>query len=111
MSKRNKVLDQIESMPIPKNITSVNDITDEMIANFKERPGRPVDPNSERQKHLAEMEAKRQAGLLKRGRPSNPDSEHAKKKAELEARKAEPNYKAQKGRPTDPTSKRQAELA
>lgn len=32
--------------------------------------GRPVNPNSERQKRLAELEAKRANGELKRGRPA-----------------------------------------
>ena len=32
--------------------------------------GRPVDPNSARQIRLAELEAKRELGLVKRGRPA-----------------------------------------
>jgi len=37
--------------------------------------GRPVNPNSARQIRLAELEAKRQNGELKRGRPVNENSE------------------------------------
>lgn len=41
----------------------------ETIAEVKQL-GRPVNPNSERQKRLAELEAKRANGELKRGRPA-----------------------------------------
>jgi hypothetical protein len=34
------------------------------------KQGRPVNPNSERQKRLNELNMKRELGLLKRGRPS-----------------------------------------
>ncbi len=40
------------------------------------RTGRKINPNSARQKRLAEMEARKEAngGTIKRGRPSNPNS-------------------------------------
>ena len=40
----------------------------------KAQLGRPIDPNSKRQQRLAELEAKRQNGEVKRGRPVNPNS-------------------------------------
>ena len=91
-----------------------------------EKLGRPVNPNSVRQIRLAEIAAKREAGLikrgrplvagsanqmkqmdrmakllsgveLKRGRPSNPESARAKRIADLEARRANGTLKL--GRP------------
>ena len=38
------------------------------------RTGRPINPNSARQQRLAELEAKRSNGTLRRGRPVNPNS-------------------------------------
>lgn len=51
------------------------------------RTGRPVNPNSERQKRLAEMEARKEAngGEVKRGRPANPNSARQKAIAERQA--------------------------
>jgi len=97
------LMEKMERIADPSKI----ELTIENIDQFKEKPGRPIDPNSERQIKLKELEVKREQGLLKRGRPANPDSEHAKKKAEQEARKADPNYIARRGRPVDPDSKRQ----
>ena len=48
--------------------------------------GRPVDPNSPRQKMLAEKAALREAGLLKRGRKADPNSKNAVKQAIREAK-------------------------
>lgn len=47
------------------------------------KTGRPVNPNSARQQRLAELEAKRSNGELRRGRPVNPNS--ARQKALFEA--------------------------
>ena len=59
--------------------------------------GRKVNPNSARQIRLAEIQAKREAGLIKRGRPVNPESARAKRIADLEARRANGTLKL--GRP------------
>lgn len=67
-------------------------------------PGRPVDPNSARQKRLAEMEARKVNGEIRLGRPVNPDSARQKTLAV----RAEGTSL---GRPVDPNSKRQLELA
>lgn len=70
--------------------------------------GRPVNPNSVRQVRLAELEAKRSNGELKRGRPVNESSERQarlKKQAENKA-----NGLGQ-GRPVNPNSARQLRLA
>jgi hypothetical protein len=81
------------------------------VANNVEKAlGRPVDPNSVRQKRLAEIEAKRAAGELKRGRPTVAGS---KRQAVLAARaeKVANGGTLSKGRPVNPNSKRQMELA
>ena len=70
--------------------------------------GCPVNPNSARQIRLAELEAKRQNGELKRGRPVNESSERQarlKKQAENKA------LGLGQGRPVNPNSARQIRLA
>jgi len=63
------------------------------------KTGRPVNPNSVRQQRLAELEAKRIAngGTIKRGRPVNMNSERQKRLADLAARRAAGTLK--RGRP------------
>ena len=70
--------------------------------------GRPVNPNSVRQIRLAELEAKRQNGELKRGRPVNPNSE---RQARLEKQAQNKANGVGKGRPVNPNSARQLRLA
>ena len=60
--------------------------------------GRPVNPNSVRQQRLAELEAKRNNGELKRGRPVNGTSVRQARLAELAA-KAESGIEIKRGRP------------
>jgi hypothetical protein len=62
------------------------------------RPGRPVNPNSERQKRLAAMAEKREAGELKRGRPVVADSERQKRLAAM-AEKRAAGVEVKRGRP------------
>ena len=71
--------------------------------------GRPVNPESERQKRIVELEAKREAGELKKGRPVDPTSARQIKIAEMDAKREAGDLK--QGRPTDPTSARQIALA
>jgi hypothetical protein len=73
--------------------------------------GRPVNPNSERQKRLAELEAKRNSGDLKRGRPVNGTSERQKRLAELAAKAEQNGGSIKRGRPVNGTSVRQKRLA
>lgn len=74
------------------------------------RKGRPINPDSPRQKRLAEQAARKEAGLtVGRGRPANPESAWYKKQAAIKARKEAGELKL--GRPVDPTSARQARLA
>jgi len=63
------------------------------------KTGRPVNPSSVRQQRLAELEAKRIAngGTIKRGRPVNATSERQLRLADLAARRAAGTLK--RGRP------------
>lgn len=70
--------------------------------------GRPVNPNSARQIRLAELEAKRSNGELKRGRPVNESSERQARLKQQAENKA--NGLGQ-GRPVNPNSARQIRLA
>jgi len=72
--------------------------------------GRPSNPESARQKKIADREAKRAAGELKRGRPM---VEGSKRQAVLAARaeKVATGGTLSKGRPVNPNSKRQQALA
>jgi len=70
--------------------------------------GRPVNPNSARQIRLAELEAKKANGELKRGRPVNPNSE---RQARLEKQAVNKANGVGQGRPVNPNSARQIRLA
>ena len=72
--------------------------------------GRPVNPTSARQIRLAEIKAKREAGLIKRGRPSVPGSMNALKK-ELQLAKKLSGVEIKRGRPTNPESARAKRIA
>lgn len=77
----------------------------------KKKPGRPVNPNSERQKRLAEKQALIDAGhVAKRGRPVNPDSARQKRLAEQAARAEANGGVVKRGRPVNPNSERQKRL-
>ena len=83
------------------------------VATTEEKPqlGRPVNPNSERQKRLAEIEEKRAQGLIKRGRPVIEGSAHQQKLAAQAERREMNGGEARRGRPVDPNSPRQQRLA
>ena len=70
--------------------------------SVKAQLGRPVDPNSARQKRLATAPGK------KTGRPINPFSARQQRLAELEAKRA--NGTLKRGRPVNPNSARQIAL-
>ena len=70
--------------------------------------GRPVNPNSARQIRLAELEAKRSNGELKRGRPVNVNSE---RQARLLKQAINKTLGIGQGRPVNPNSARQLRLA
>jgi len=88
-----------------------NKKTEQTVVNeVKAILGRPVNPNSVRQQRIAERNAKREAGLLKRGRPV---VEGSKRQAVLAQRaaKIESGVPVKRGRPVNVNSKRQIELA
>ena len=72
--------------------------------SVKAQLGRPVDPNSARQKRLAKAPGK------KTGRPINPNSARQQRLAEQAARAAANGGVVKRGRPVDPNSARQIAL-
>ena len=70
------------------------------------KTGRPVNPNSARQIRLAELEAKRANGELKRGRPVDSTSER-----QFKLRMKAIGLTVGQGRPVNPNSARQIRLA
>lgn len=76
-----------------------------VIGNKVERRGRPVNPDSERQKRLAQFAAKAEAnnGVVPRGRPVDPTSPRQIRLAELEAKKAANGGVIPRGRPKKDT--------
>ena len=64
----------------------------------KKSLGRPVNPDSARQKRLATMKDKFKGGFPKLGRPAAPDSKRQQKLAEIKAKKAS-GETVKKGRP------------
>lgn len=118
--KKADVLNHVETMPVAgekpvADATGTSRTTKVTIGGITvDVPlGRPVDPESERQRKLAAQEERKAAngGTAKLGRPAVPGSPNQLKKAALEARKADPNYKPQRGRPAVEGSKRQHDLA
>jgi hypothetical protein len=73
------------------------------------KTGRKIDPNSSRQLRLAELEAKRVNGELRRGRPTNSESVRQQRLNELETKRANGTLKL--GRPVSSDSQRQQRLA
>lgn len=72
--------------------------------------GRPVNPNSARQIRLAEIQAKREAGLIKRGRPAVPGSANQMKMYERNF-KIQQGMELKRGRPVNPESARAKRIA
>ena len=82
-----------------QNKKSENKVVVEVANNEVKVKGRPVNVNSARQKRLAELAAKREAGELKRGRPIIEGSERQKRLAEQAARKEANGGIVKRGRP------------
>ena len=72
------------------------------------KTGRKVNPNSARQIRLAELEAKRSNGELKRGRPVDTTSE---RQLRLKLQAINKALGVGQGRPVNPNSARQIRLA
>jgi hypothetical protein len=72
--------------------------------------GRPVNENSARQIRLKEIQAKREAGLIKRGRPSVPGSKNAIKQ-KIRSMKQSLGLDIKRGRPVNPESARAKRIA
>jgi hypothetical protein len=61
--------------------------------------GRPVNQASKRQQRITELQAKREAGMLRKGRPVVEGSKRQARLLEMEARKAANGGVAKRGRP------------
>ena len=72
--------------------------------------GRPVNENSARQIRLKEIQAKREAGLIKRGRPAVPGSANQMKMYERNF-KIQQGMELKRGRPVNPNSARAQRIA
>ena len=72
--------------------------------------GRPVNENSARQIRLKEIQAKREAGLIKRGRPAVPGSANQMKMNERNF-KIQQGMELKRGRPVNPNSARAKRIA
>jgi len=72
--------------------------------------GRKINPNSARQIRLAEIQAKREAGLIKRGRPAVPGSANQMKMYERNF-KIQQGMELKRGRPVNPNSARAQRIA
>lgn len=79
-------------------------------SNVAKALGRPSNPDSARQKKIADREAKRAAGELKRGRPVMAESKRQAVLA-VRAEKVANGGTLKKGRPVNMNSKRQQALA
>lgn len=90
-SKKNNKKDEVSTMEVPTTEVSTNQTTTPVVevtntnppaeAEVKPTLGRPINPDSVRQKVLAEKKALRDAGLLKRGRKIVEGSKHQAKLA------------------------------
>ena len=104
--KATKVVQTVEAAEI--NVATPA-VVEQAAATTEAKPqlGRPVNPESERQKRLREIEEKRAQGLIKRGRPVVEGSAHQQKLAAQAERKAANGGEARRGRPVDPNIPRQ----
>jgi hypothetical protein len=114
MAKSNKkvVVDSVPTTNEQNVPTTFGDISTE-AANEPKQKGRKVNPNSNRQKYLAEMAAKKADPnyVPKKGRPIVPGSKHAIAMAEREAAIAAGTFvPGKRGRHIDGTSARQQKI-
>lgn len=110
MSKvENMSYNEMKAFVADKGIEVENQKKDTLVAaivefeNEKPKRGRPINPNSARQKRLANV------GKVKRGRPADPNSPWNKRQKELAEKRA--NGTLHRGRPINPNSARQKKLA
>lgn len=110
MAKKTKVAPSTQEVPTTFQSHAVETTT----ATTEKQKGRHINPESKRQKRLAEQAAKKADPnyVPKKGRPIVPGSKHAIAKAEREAAIAAGTFvPGKRGRHIDGTSKRQQKLA
>lgn len=106
MGKKKSVIQEvIDNVVAVSTETAVVNV----MSNVEKHLGRPVNPDSVRQKRIAELEQKRLNGELRKGRPIIAES---KRQQTLEARAAKISEygELKKGRPISLESKRQQVL-
>jgi hypothetical protein len=108
---KTKAVQTVDAAEINVVAPAVAEQTPAAATETKPQLGRPVNPESERQKRLREIEEKRAQGLIKRGRPVKEGSAHQQKLAAQAARREANGGEARRGRPVDPNSPRQQRLA
>jgi hypothetical protein len=79
------------------------------LKNEAKQLGRKINPESNRQKRLMELNEKREAGLLKKGRPINGESARQVRLLELNEKREAGVLK--KGRPVNGESNRQTSIS
>lgn len=112
-SKKSMIQEIIENTPVTVNVeptTTVETKTETITETVTKALGRPINPSSVRQQRIAELEAKRAAGICKRGRPVVAGSKRQEVLA-ARAAKIESGAELKRGRPVNPDSNRQKELA
>jgi hypothetical protein len=98
--------------PAQQNVTTndVDAIVNQLVDNTNikaeeeeegdsKKPGRPVDPNSPRQKRLLAIAVKQLLGVGHRGRPVDPNSERQQRLTEMEERRLANGGVLKPGRP------------
>ena len=93
-----------------KSKNTAAEVVVEVVNNETKKLGRPANATSKRQQRIAELEAKRAAGVCKRGRPTVAGSKRQAVLAERAAKVAN-GGELKRGRPVNMNSKRQIELA
>jgi len=110
MSKKGKKVIKMQNNTIQYNMNNVQFKPEGALAGLnvnysvKAQLGRPVDPNSARQKRLATAPGK------KTGRPINPNSARQQRLCEQAARAIANGGVVKRGRPVNPNSARQIAL-
>jgi hypothetical protein len=101
---RQELVQKAKEMGVAKPQNMKTSVLEELINTQPQQTtdtpkrGRKVNPSSSRQKRLAELEVRKQNGLLKRGRPINSSSQRQVRLKDIEARKANGTFR--RGRPS-----------
>jgi hypothetical protein len=93
-----------------KNVNKIEQSTNVEVMETAKQKGRPVNPDSNRQKMLQLKNELREQGLIKRGRPVNGESKRQLELSRKQELKELGLLSGKKGRPVNPNSNRQQVL-